>query len=72
MPESRNLVRRFMTFYAVLSLAPASVVVAMLIGQRMNLNSSEQVMGVGFDGVLSFILIVAGLFRVYKLSLIDK
>ena len=65
--KSRNLVRRFMTFYAVLSLAPASVVVAMLIGQRMNLNSSEQVMGVGFDGVLSFILIVAGLFLVYKL-----
>lgn len=65
--KTRNLVRRLMAFYAVLSLTPASVVVAMLVGQRMNLNASERVMGVGMDGVLSFSLIVLGLFLMYKL-----
>ena len=65
--KPRNIMRRLMAFYAVLSLTPASVVVAMLVGQRMNFQSSEQVMGIGLSEVLSFSLIVLGLFLMYKL-----
>ena len=65
--KKRSLVRRVMTFYAVLSLTPACLVVAMLFGQRINLESQTLVLGIGLDDVLSFLLIVLGLFSMYKL-----
>lgn len=65
--KSRTIMRRLMSFYAVLSLTPACVVVAMLAGQRLNFHSSERLMGIGMDNVLSFSLIVLGLFLMYKL-----
>ena len=65
--KKRSLIRRVMTFYAVLSLTPACLVVAMLFGQRINLESQTLVLGIGLDDALSFGLIVLGLFSMYKL-----
>ena len=65
--KSRSLVRRVMTFYAVLSLTPACVVLAMIFGQRINIETNTQIWGVGTESVFSFLLIVVGLFSMYKL-----
>lgn len=65
--KKRSLLRRIMTFYAVLSLSPACVVFAMLVGQRINIEPGAHIWGVGVDNVLSFMLIVLALFSMYKL-----
>ena len=63
--RSRAFLKRVMTFYALLSLGPACLVLLVTIGRWLDLEN--QLVQLGLGNLTTFLVIVFGLFVTYKL-----
>jgi membrane protein len=66
-PKSRPLYRRLLTFYAVITLAPALLALGSILGDRILVSLGVATLGATISSLVSWLLVVVALTLMYKL-----